>query len=273
MTRSLLIGLCAVLLLPAGCATRPKADGATPPAAVAGNPPAPEATSSAPAGKAYVGFDDEDDWDSVDEVKVHDPIEPTNRGIFWFNHQLYTHIAKPFSTAYKFILPEPVRHGVRNVFDNLRFPVRFVNHTLQGRLDRSGLETGKFLVNSTAGVAGIMKPSDKMPALAEVPRADTGQTFAKWGIPHGPYIVLPVLGPHTAREVFGTAGDTVLNPISWLAFIFPGAAWTVAVSAPSGAHGLPDQMDTYDAATKDALDPYISARTGYIQYRNAVADR
>ena len=233
-----------------------------------------QATPAAPLGKSTVAAaGDEDDWDDTAEGAVHDPIEPANRGIFWFNHQLYTYVAKPFSTAYEFIFPDLVRRGIRNAYDNVRFPVRFVNHTLQGRLDRTAKETGKFVVNTTAGVGGLMKPSDKIPALAEVPRADTGQTFAKWGIPHGPYLVFPVLGPTTCRELVGTAGDAALNPLSWISLLFPGAAWTVGVTAPGGAHSVPDQMDTYDAATKDALDPYISARTGYIQYRNAAAQR
>jgi phospholipid-binding lipoprotein MlaA len=227
------------------------------------------------SGKAVVALSasDEDDWDDTADVKVHDPIEPVNRGVFWFNHQLYTYIAKPFSTAYEFIFPDLVRRGIRNAYDNVRFPVRFVNHTLQGRLDRTVQETGKFVLNTTAGVGGLMKPSDKIPALADVPRSDTGQTFAKWGVPHGPYLVFPVLGPTTCRELVGTAGDTALNPISWLSLLFPGAAWTMGVSTPAGAHSVPEQMDTYDTATKDALDPYISARTGYIQYRNAAAER
>jgi phospholipid-binding lipoprotein MlaA len=244
----------------------------------AGRAPQP-AESSAPTGatasdtKSALAAAPEDDWDEVSEVEVHDPVEPFNRGVFWFNHQLYTYVAKPFSTAYEFIFPELIRRGIRNAYDNLRFPVRFVNHTLQGRFDRTAKETGKFAVNTTAGVGGLMKPADKIPALAEVPPADAGQTFAKWGIPHGPYLVFPVLGPTTSRDLVGTAGDTVLNPVSWLAFIFPGAAWTVAVSAPSGAHTVPDRMDTYDLATQDALDPYISARTGYIQYRKAQIEK
>ena len=245
-----------LVLLLAGCATRSQVSNAAP------------ATSS----KSVVETGD-DGWGDSATIEVHDPIEPFNRGIFWFNHQLYTYVAKPFSSAYEFIFPELVRRGIRNAYDNLRFPVRFVNHTLQGRLDRTAKETGKFVVNTTAGVGGLMKPADKIPALAEVPPADAGQTFAKWGIPHGPYLVFPVLGPTTSRDLVGTAGDTVLNPVSWLAFIFPGAGWTVAVSAPSGAHTVPDRMDTYDLATKDALDPYISARSGYIQYRKAQVEK
>ena len=265
MRRFLLLLGCAVLVWSAGCANR-TATGA--PVA-----PAPGGPASGTGGPAKKDAAADADWDQVAEIKVHDPIEPVNRGVFWFNHQLYTYVAKPFSTAYKFVLPEPVRHGIRNAYDNIRFPVRFVNHTLQGRFDRTAKETGKFLVNTTAGVGGVMKPSEKIPALADVPSADTGQTFAKWGVPHGPYLVFPVIGPSSCRDLVGTAGDTALNPVSWVTFLFGGAAWTTGVTAPSGAHSLPDRMDTYDLATKDALDPYVSARTGYIQYRDAAAKR
>lgn len=258
------------LVASVGCAgkAREKADAPAATATSSATAPAPDKTdkgnASAPAA---------DDWDEVAEVKVSDPIEPVNRGVFWFNHQLYTYVAKPFSTAYKFIFPDLVRKGIRNAYDNVRFPVRFVNHTLQGRLDRTAKETGRFLVNTTAGVGGLMKPADKIPALTDLPKADTGQTFAKWGIPHGPYLVFPVLGPTSCRDLVGTAGDTALNPVAWLGFLFGGATWTTAVSAPSGAHGVPDQMDRYDLATKDALDPYVAARTGYMQYREAAAKR
>ena len=252
----------------AGCASRQKTE-SSPLAASTGKSAAAGSATIAPSSAG----DDENEWGDVAEIKVADPIEPVNRGVFWFNHQLYTYIGKPFSKAYRFIFPELFRRGIRNAYDNVRFPVRFVNHTLQGRPDLTAKETGRFLVNTTAGVGGLMKPADKIPALADLPKVDAGQTFAKWGIPAGPYLVFPVIGPTTCRDLVGTAGDTVLNPVSWLAFIFPGASWTVAVSAPSGAHTVPDRMDTYDMATKDALDPYISARSGYIQYRDAANKR
>jgi len=259
MSRAFCLLLLTVPLLLAGCAGRDAK------AQHSRTPDGPVA--SAPDGKSVAAA--EGDWDDVAEVKVHDPIVPVNRGVFWFNHQLYTYVAKPFASAYKFVFPDIARKGIRNAYDNVRFPVRFVNHTLQGRLDRTAKETGKFLVNTTAGVGGLMKPADKIPALADVPKADTGQTFAKWGVPSGPYLVFPVLGPTTCRDLVGTAGDTALNPIAWIGFLFGGAAWTTAVSAPSGAHSVPDQMDRYDLATKDALDPYVAARTGYVQYREA----
>jgi phospholipid-binding lipoprotein MlaA len=217
--------------------------------------------------------EDFDEWEESANVKIHDPIEPVNRGFFWVNHQLYTYVGKPISSAYEFLFPQVVRRGIHNAYENLKFPVRFVNHTLQGRFDRSAKETGKFVVNTTAGVGGVMKPSEKITALNDVPSADTAQTFAKWGVPHGAYLVVPVIGPSSTREVVGTAGDTVLNPVSWLGLLFAGAPWTLGVTAPSTVRSIPDQMDQYDAITKDAIDPYISARTGYIQYRNAVKDR
>jgi len=262
MTRIFCLFAGAGLLLLGGCAGKGRdADREQPAPAGKGVRTASDGKATADAGQ--------DDWDDDAEVKVSDPIEPVNRGVFWFNHQAYRYVAKPFSAAYRFVFPDIVRKGIGNAYENVRFPVRFVNHTLQGRLDRTAQETGRFVVNTTVGVGGVMKPADKIPVLADVPKSDTGQTFAKWGVPHGPYLVFPVLGPTSCRDLVGTAGDTALNPIAWLGILFGGAGWTTAVSAPSGAHGVPDQMDRYDAATKDSLDPYIAARTSYIQYREA----
>ena len=262
MTRIFCLFACAGLLLLGGCAGKSR-DADREQAAPAG-----QGARTAGDGKATADAG-QDGWDDAAEVKVSDPIEPVNRGVFWFNHQLYRYVAKPFSAAYRFVFPDIVRKGIGNAYENVRFPVRFVNHTLQGRLDRTAQETGRFVVNTTVGVGGVMKPADKIPVLADVPKPDTGQTFAKWGVPHGPYLVFPVLGPTSCRDLVGTAGDTALNPVAWLGILFGGAGWTTAVSAPSGAHGVPDQMDRYDAATKDSLDPYIAARTSYIQYREA----
>lgn len=268
------LALCAALFALSACASHPRGSNALRPA------PSGKAKASSLAAASdgkqvadIAGDSGTDAWDEEADVKVLDPLRPMNRAVFSFNHGVYTVVAKPLSKAYTTVVPELVRRGVRNVYANVRFPVRFVNHLLQGRFDRAAKETGKFVVNSTAGVAGIMTPSDKIPALAELPPADTGQTFGKWGIPHGPYLVLPVLGPSSTRDAAGLLGDTVLNPVSWVGIVFGGAVWTTAVSAPYGAHSVPDQMDKYDAVTKDALDRYLAARTAYIQNRNAAIKR
>jgi phospholipid-binding lipoprotein MlaA len=209
--------------------------------------------------------DDLDEYSNV--ASVPDPIQPVNRGTFWVNHQLYRYILKPISKTYDKVVPLPVRQGIYNVFDNLEYPDRVVNDLLQWKLKRAGYETEKFLLNSTVGVAGLMKVSNHFPTLAALPRPDTGLTFAKWGCDHGCYIVLPVFGPKSARDTVGFAGDVALSPLFWFSLWFPSAAWMPAVSTPDSLRGLHDKLSAYDAATENTLDRYLSARSAYIQYR------
>jgi phospholipid-binding lipoprotein MlaA len=222
------------------------------------------------SGKAAADFDD---WDDMEVEVVYDPIEAVNRATFWLNHGIYTVVVRPVADTYRFLLPKVVRDSVHNVYENVRFPVRFVNHLLQGKFDRAGLETGRFVVDSTLGVAGIFRASQSFPALAEVPRTDTGTTLARYGMPHGPYLVIPLIGPSSGREVLGLAGDTGLNPIFWTTFIFGADPWTLAITVPSTVRTLPDQMDQYDLITQDAADRYIAARNAYLQNRDARAQR
>lgn len=255
--KSLLITLLSCACLLTGCSSQQKKS------------PAPPASSG--DGKSVVS--DDSSFDDIKPVVVSDPLEAINRATFLLNHGVYTVVLRPVSKGYKRVVPKFVRDGVHNAYENVTFPVRFTNHTLQGKFDRAGKEAGKFAVNSVVGVAGLWKPSEKIPALANLPRADTGQTFAKWGIASGPYLVLPLIGPSTIRDTVGIAGDAVLNPVNWVSFIFGGATWTVAISTPDTVRSLPNRMDQYDAATKDALDRYSAARAAYIQYRKAFAER
>ena len=156
--------------------------------------------------KAGAAKEDADD-DYAVAADISDPLEKLNRGTFWVNDQLYTFILRPVAKGYELILPRPVRKGIDNAFENVKYPVRFVNCTLQGKFKRAGQETGKFLVNTVGGVGGIFRPAEKIPALANLPDEDTAQTFGKWGIPNGPYLVLPVLGPSSVRDTVGLAGD------------------------------------------------------------------
>lgn len=215
--------------------------------------------------------DDLDEYSTV--ATIADPAEPVNRGTFWLNHQIYTYLLRPVSKAYEFVLPLPARKAIHNVFDNVEYPVRVVNHALQFEFKRADLETRKFVVNSVAGVGGILRVSDRIPDLANIPPADTGQTFAKWGIGHGAYVVLPVLGPRSVRDTVGMAGDYALNPVSWLAFGGVAGATTLAVSGPSAAQNMNERINLYDAATQNAIDPYIAVRSGYIQYREQAASK
>lgn len=263
MNAILFLAAVSLLFLPA-CASSRK-DRETPP------PPIGDGKNIASDNAA--ANNDEEDYDDIQSVRIADPLQPLNRVIFSFNHYLYKGVMRPVAKGYEFIIPSLLRKGIHNAYENVRFPIRFVNHALQGKFDRAGREAGKFFVNTTLGVGGLMTPSDKYPSLAEVPRADTGQTFAKWGVDHGFYLVLPVLGPNSARDTVGMAGDGALNPITWLAFAFGGEAWTLAITSPDNLRSLPNRMDAYDAVTKDAVDRYLAARSSYIQFRQAAKER
>lgn len=231
-----------------------------------------------PAAAAAVGPSDgksvrTDDLNEYAASSIADPIEPVNRATFWLNHQIYRFVLRPVSKTYEFILPKPVRIGVCNVFENVEFPVRFVNNVLQGNLPRAGQETGRFVVNSVAGVGGLIRVSDRIPALANVPPGETGQTFAKWGIGHGIYLVLPVIGPSSLRDGVGLAGDYALNPITWLGIIYGHWAWTIPVSVTDTIAFMPDKFDQYDVATENAVDPYLAVRSAWVQYRAEVAKK
>jgi phospholipid-binding lipoprotein MlaA len=234
-----------------------------------------------PAVSAAVGDDklkkekpakvEEADLDEYSAASVSDPIEPVNRGIFWFNDRVYNIAFRPISKVYETVVPKPMRRGLDNFYENVRFPVRLVNNALQGNFVRARQELEKFLINSSIGIVGIWRQSDRIPSLAEVPAADTGQTFAKWGIRRGPYIVLPVLGPSTLREAVGYAGDSALNPVSWITTAFGAPVWAIAIPSTNTLRSLPHQLRIYDAATENTLDPYLAARSAHIQYRNEVA--
>ena len=214
---------------------------------------------------------EEHDLDEYSTVSVADPLEPLNRATFWLNDGVYTIVLRPISKGYEKVLPKPVREGIYNAFENVKFPVRLVNNALQGNFKRAGQETGKFLVNTVIGFGGIVRQSDRFPSLADVPAADTGQTFAKWGIGHGAYIVLPLLGPSSLRDTVGLAGDYVLNPVNWVTILYGGHAWTIAIPSTNTLRALPDELGKYDSATKNALDRYLAARSSYIQYRREAA--
>jgi phospholipid-binding lipoprotein MlaA len=214
------------------------------------------------------------DFAEVPVQKVSDPLERFNRTMFRFNDGLYTHVLRPVAHGYVLIVPRPVRTGVSNFFDNLQFPVRFINCALQGKITRSAQETWKFVFNSTAGIGGLIRVSDHLQDLADVPAEDFGLTLGVWGIAPGPYIVVPVLGPSDCRDAVGFAGDYVMSPLSWysLGFIhhrFIGDAVSIALSGTRYVNGLPKAMDQYDQMKAAAVDPYIATRDAFLSYRAA----
>ncbi len=233
-------------------------------------PPATAQTGAKATVPSSGAADDLDEYSA--ESTVSDPIEPVNRGTFWLNHQLYHYVFRPISKGYQAVVPKFVRKSLDNAFDNARYPIRVTNDVLQGKFERAGQETAKFFVNTTYGLAGLGRPSDRTPGLEDVPAEDCGQTFATWGIPNGPYFVIPILGPSTVRDTVGLVGDYGLNPLTYVSIIWP-YAWLVAIPTTNTVRSLPGQLDAYDTATQDSLDRYLAARTAYLQYRAAAVAR
>jgi phospholipid-binding lipoprotein MlaA len=181
---------------------RPVAD-QTPAQAPASQPETPSDEPLDPFAEAYGNADDE-----------YDPWEPVNASIFAFNLKVDRYVLKPVAKGYDFILPDVVQVGISNIFFNLRFAPRFLNNVFQGKLKGAGIEVGRFLINSTAGLAGFFDLATKVDLVT--PEEDLGQTLGFYGVKPGPYLVLPLLPPFTVRDFVGYVGDVFLNPINWL---------------------------------------------------------
>lgn len=233
---------------------------------------ATQRSTNAKESQAAAATDALDDYEGVAEVS--DPIEPLNRATFVFNDKLYSWVFTPISKTYTTLLPSPVRQGIDNVYENIKFPVRFVNSGLQGNFKRAGQELQKLGVNTFAGFGGLIKQSDRIPSLKDVPLEDSGQTLASWGMGHGPYIVLPILGPCTARETLGLVGDYALNPVNWTFALGENAEkWAWIPSTGNTVRSLPDQLSKYNDSKANAIDPYTAVKSTYIQNRNSAANQ
>jgi phospholipid-binding lipoprotein MlaA len=177
--------LVAVLILGA-CATTPPAIG-------------PSADASAPVELAG----------APSLLEIHDPLEPMNRAIYRFNYEFDTYVFLPVVDAYRFVVPGPLRRGVSNFFDNLLEVSSAGNALLQVRPEVASRAVIRFAVNSTVGLLGLIDVATAMGV--ERQREDFGQTLGWWGVPDGPYLVLPLLGPSGLRDATGTAVDVAAS--------------------------------------------------------------
>jgi phospholipid-binding lipoprotein MlaA len=143
-----------------------------------------------------------------------DPLERFNRSMFAFNDALDKAVARPVAKAYVKVTPRFVRTGVSNVFNNLNTLGTAVNDVLQGKMKQAGRDSARFLMNSTLGLGGLFDPASA--SGLELNDEDFGQTFGKWGVKPGPYLMLPLLGPSTFRDSFGKLADQFTYPVYWL---------------------------------------------------------
>lgn len=194
-------------------------------------------------------------------VTIADPIEPVNRGIFYVNDKLYRWVLKPVAKGYKYVVPEDVRIAVRNFFSNLATPIRAANALLQGKIKDTGTELARFGINSTIGMAGLFDAAKDFHLARK--DEDTGQTLGVYGLGNGFYLVLPILGPSSARDTVGLAGDSFLDPTAYL-LSWEAALGTRFVRAQTD---LTFRINEYEELTDAAVDPYAAVKDVYIQYR------
>ena len=213
------------------------------------------------------------DLPSPSDGMDYDPWESINDKTFYFNFNLADHYAiKPAAKVWS-RLPEQFRQSLANAFYNLDMPKRFVNKVLQGRLPGAGLELARFVVNTTVGVVGLFDVASRL--HIEKTDADTGETFALYGVGPGPYLVVPLLPPLDVRDAFGFAADSFMDPLSW--FVTPIGA-DVGRSAAKQINERANNIQLYDDVEDSSLDLYAAVRNGYLQRRrkfieDAIRDR
>lgn len=195
-------------------------------------------------------------------IEEYDPWMPFNEGIFTFNRQVDRFVLKPMATAWDTVLPDEVQRSLKNAFDNLGMPRRLVNNLLQGKGGGAVRELGRFLINSTLGVAGLFDVARSAFALPPSDE-DTGQTLGAWGIAPGPYLILPVLPPLTVRDGIGAAVDLALDPLN---YVLPFAA-LVGMTAGKAVNDRSLALELFQSVEEGVVDLYSGVRNAYLQRR------
>jgi len=189
-----------------------------------------------------------------------DPFEPANRGVFAVNRAIDRAALKPAATAYARVTPSWFRTGVGNFFNNLTVPSTALNQVLQGKFVAAGQDTLRFVINTTLGWGGVLDVA----AGAHLPEhdEDLGQTLGKWGVPAGPFLMLPLVGPSTVRDLPSVVAQRVLEPLYW--FDIGNARWG------SLALSVLDARARYlalDPTLDRVYDKYTFVRDAFLQRR------
>ena len=204
----------------------------------------------------------EEDPAALTAPPIPDRVEGFNRAMFHFNDGLYNVTLRPLSKGYVKITPRVFRRGFSNFFHNLGFPIRFVGNILEGEPGGAAVETGRFVMN-TLTTLGFAATADDVPQLKERP-SDLGYAFAKWGIGHGTYLVLPLLGPTSIRDGVGQGLEGYfLDPVHYLQE-WEYRAGTSAFRLTNESPGL---MNAYDQLKSASIDPYVALRDAYSSRR------
>ena len=202
--------------------------------------------------------------DAPDAEAAPDPFEHFNRLMFEFNDVTYTWVMEPVASAYSRTVPEDIRQAADNFCYNLQEPVRLVNSLLQLRFTDAGTVLTRFVINTLGGVAGLGDVAGREFGFKRV-EAGLGETLETWGVPDGFYLVMPLLGATTARELTGTAVDGLaMTPYYFLADTWQEGA---VISLGRRVNNISLRLGEYDGLKELTIDPYTAWRDSYFQYR------
>jgi phospholipid-binding lipoprotein MlaA len=222
------------------------------------------------ASNVNAGTDGKKKLSNKNPGEVKDCFEGFNRGTFALNQGLDKIIFKPVAKVYR-VLPSPVRAGTNNALVNLSSLITIPNNILQGEFKTAGVNTGRFIVNTTVGILGIFNVAKKM-GFSKYEREDYGQTLGVWGVGPGCYLVLPVLGPSTVRDTTGSfvniiGGDPWYNASTHGNNEYLSNSDYVATKVLTGIDFRAKNLDSLDNLEKNSMDFYASVRSLYLQDR------
>jgi phospholipid-binding lipoprotein MlaA len=195
-----------------------------------------------------------------------DTLEWFNQPVFEFNLMLDEYALRPVATAYDAVMPNPAQRGVQRFFKNLGVVERFANNLFQGKLPQAGQEVGRFLVNTTIGGVGFLDVADEWLGWKESPE-DFGQTLAVYGVPSGPYLMLPFFGPSNVRDTVGLVADGAMNPMSYFLSTVEFIAVRGGVAIGSAVNYRSLNLELFEDVDRYTVDLYGAVQDGYQQRR------
>ena len=216
------------------------------------------------------GTDGENKLSKNNPEQVKDCFEGLNRGTFALNQGLDKVIFKPVAKTYR-TLPSPIRSGTSNVLVNLSSLITIPNNILQGEITTAGVNTGRFIINTTVGILGIFDVAKKM-GLSEFEKEDYGQTFGTWGFGSGCYVVLPIIGPSTVRDTLGSfmnvmGGDPYYNISTHGNNQYLDRSDYMLTKTLTAVDFRAKNLETIDNLEKNSMDFYASVKSLYLQDR------
>jgi len=222
---------------------------------------ASEAQEAAPAASKNVA-------EAVEEETpgIPDPLAPLNRAMYHFNDKLYFWALKPVTKLYSHIIPKDFRIAIGNFYDNLWAPSRMLNNLFQLRFKAAGNESIRFLFNSVAGIGGLRDVAKGGLGIKKQ-EADFGQTLGHYGMGHGFYLVLPVFGPSSLRDGIGLAGDRFMHPLTYVSSRYLTFRQKAGISVHEKVNDTSFKLGDYESFKESAIDPYVSMRDAFVQYR------